>query len=275
MTLMKDAHARSQRLDALPFNRLHGRLLWGSGIGWAMDAMDVGLISFVLVALPESWHVTASDKSWLAAAGFMGMAIGASAGGLIADRRGRRQVFALTLLIYGLATGASALAWGVGALIALRFVVGLGLGAELPVASTLVSEFSPPQLRGRVIVWLEAFWALGWTAAALIGNYVASPAGVFGASGWRWALAIGAAPALYAVFVRRALPESVRFLEAKGRLAEAEAAVQAFERAAEAAPDGPGGAEGGSRTGRGVGGQAGGLGGSRVGGEAARGFGGQ
>jgi putative MFS transporter len=194
-----------------------------------MDAMDVGLISFVLVALPESWNVTATDKSWIASAGFAGMAIGASLGGLIADRLGRRQVFALTLLIYGVATGASALAWSVGALIALRFVVGLGLGAELPVASTLVSEFSPPRIRGRVIVWLEAFWAVGWTAAALVGYYVASPTGAFGAGGWRWALVVGAVPALYAVFVRRSLPESIRFLESRGRFDEAEEAVRAFE----------------------------------------------
>jgi putative MFS transporter len=197
-----------------------------------MDAMDVGLISFVLVALPQSWGITPADKSWIASAGFMGMAIGASVGGLVADRLGRRQVFAMTLLVYGVATGASALAWGVGALIALRFLVGLGLGAELPVASTLVSEFSPPAIRGRVIVWLEAFWALGWTAAALIGYFVASPEGVFGANGWRWALLVGAVPAVYAVFVRRSLPESVRFLEAKGRFGEAEAAVRRFESAA-------------------------------------------
>ncbi|MDR3107076.1 MAG: MFS transporter, partial [Bifidobacteriaceae bacterium] len=233
MTLTQDSHTRSKRLDALRFNRLHGRLLWGSGLGWAMDAMDVGLISFVLVALPTGWNVTATDKSWIASAGFAGMAIGASLGGLIADRLGRRQVFALTLLIYGAATGASALAWGVGALIGLRFVVGLGLGAELPVASTLVSEFSPPRIRGRVIVWLEAFWAVGWTAAALIGYYVASPEGLFGGSGWRWALLIGAVPALYAVFVRRSLPESIRFLESKGRFEEAEQAVRTFEAAAE------------------------------------------
>jgi putative MFS transporter len=194
--------------------------------------MDVGLISFVLVALPQSWGVTPADKSWIAAAGFTGMALGASLGGLVADRLGRRQVFALTLLVYGAATGASALAWSVGALIALRFVVGLGLGAELPVASTLVSEFSPPRIRGRMIVWLEAFWALGWTAAALIGFFVADPAGAFGAGGWRWALLVGAVPAVYAAFVRRSLPESVRFLESKGRFAEAEAAVQEFEHAA-------------------------------------------
>ncbi|MDR1151854.1 MAG: MFS transporter [Bifidobacteriaceae bacterium] len=222
---------RNERLDALPFTREHTRLLVGSGIGWAMDAMDVGLISFVIVQLSAQWNLTAGEKSWIATAGFVGMAVGASLGGLLADRIGRRQVFAITLLIYGLATGASALAWSVGALIVLRFAVGLGLGAELPVASTLVSEFAPPRIRGRVVVWLEAFWAVGWTAAALVGFYVVPS----GANGWRWAFAIGAAPALYAVWLRRSLPESVRFLTRHGRDAEAEAVVARFERAADAA----------------------------------------
>ncbi|MDR0415770.1 MAG: MFS transporter [Propionibacteriaceae bacterium] len=224
----------ASRLDRLPFTRLHGKLLAASGLGWAMDAMDVGLVSFILVALPASWGVGVTEKSWLASAGFAGMAIGASLGGLLADRLGRRQVFAGTLLIYGLATGASALAWSMAALIALRFFVGLGLGAELPVASTLVSELSPTRIRGRVIVWLEAFWAVGWTLAAVIGYTVADPSGPFGGSGWRLALAVGALPALYAVVVRRGLPESARFLESRGRQSEAEAVVAAFERSAAA-----------------------------------------
>lgn len=219
---------RSQRLDRLPFTREHGRLVVGSGVGWALDAMDVGLISFVIAALKVQWGLSAAEMSWIASIGFVGMALGASVGGLLADRVGRRQVFALTLLVYGLATGASALAWSVGALMALRFVVGLGLGAELPVASTLVSEFAPARIRGRVVVVLEAFWAVGWLLAALIG-YLVIPAG---ADGWRWALVIGAVPALYALVVRRGLPESVRFLESAGRTEEAERVVRRFEAAA-------------------------------------------
>jgi putative MFS transporter len=223
---------RLSRLDALPFTREHRKLLVGSGMGWALDAMDVGLISFVLAQLAVTWSLTGTELSWIASSGFIGMAIGASLGGLLADRFGRRQVFAITLLVFGIATGASALAWSVGALIALRFLVGLGLGAELPVASTLVSEFAPPRIRGRVIVLLEAFWAVGWTLAAVIG-FVVVPAS---AEGWRWALAIGAVPALYAAFVRFGLPESVRFLESRGRTAEAETTVQRFERSAGVEP---------------------------------------
>ncbi|MGY1771508.1 MFS transporter [Blastococcus sp. SYSU D00813] len=233
---------RSQRLDRLPFTREHGRLVGGSGIGWALDAMDVGLISFVMAALREEWSLSSTELSWIGSIGFVGMALGATLGGLLADRFGRRQVFALTLLVFGLATGAAALSWSVGALLVFRFLIGLGLGAELPVASTLVSEFAPARLRGRIVVALEAFWAVGWLLAALIGYFVVPRS----ADGWRWALLLGAAPAVYAVVVRRGLPESVRFLELRGRTAEAEAAVQRFERAAGVAspPPAPERAEG-------------------------------
>jgi len=219
---------RSQRLDALPWTRKHSRLLGGSGIGWALDAMDVGLISFVIAQLAVVWKADAAQLSWVASAGFLGMAIGAGVGGLLADKLGRRQVFALTLLVYGVFTGFSALSWSVGALIALRFLVGLGLGAELPIASTLVSEFAPARIRGRIIVILESFWAVGWTASALIGYFVIPTSD----DGWRWALALGAVPAVWAIVVRLRLPESVRFLEAKGRHAEAESIVAEFEDAA-------------------------------------------
>ncbi|KAB1643670.1 MFS transporter [Gulosibacter chungangensis] len=203
------------------------KLLWGSGVGWALDAMDVGLISFVIAALTSQQFATATEAGWIVSVGFVGMAIGASLGGLVADKIGRRQVFALTLLIYGLATGASALSGTVAVLIVFRFVVGLGLGAELPVASTLVSEFAPRKIRGRMVVWLEAFWAVGWICAALIGTFVVPVS----EAGWRWALVIGAVPAIYALVIRMGLPESVRFLESKGKVDEAEAVVRRFEAA--------------------------------------------
>ncbi|MCR2828143.1 MFS transporter [Microbacterium sp. zg.Y909] len=218
----------SERLDRLPFTRPHLRVLTGSGIGWALDAMDVGLISFIIAALAVQWSLEPGETAWIASIGFVGMAIGASLGGLLADRFGRRQVFALTLLVYGIATGASALVGGLAMLLVLRFFVGLGLGAELPVASTYVSEFAPARIRGRLIVILEAFWAVGWTAAALIG-YLVIPGSD---DGWRWAFLIGAIPAVYALIVRWRLPESPRWLERRGRTAEADAIVRTFEDAA-------------------------------------------
>src|SRR5690606_9450711 len=110
-----------------------------------------------------------------------------TAGGWLADRFGRRAVFATTLVVYGVATGASALVSGLAIFMVLRFFVGLGLGAELPVASTLVSELSPTKIRGRLVVALESFWALGWILAAVVGFFVIP----HGENGWRWGLALG------------------------------------------------------------------------------------
>jgi MFS transporter, putative metabolite:H+ symporter len=220
--------SRIERLERLPFSPLHRKFLVVSGLGWAMDAMDVGLISFIMPALARQWQLSTTTLSWVGAVGFVGMALGASVGGSLADRFGRRFVFAGTLLVYGLATALAAASTSVEMLLALRFLIGLGLGAELPVAATLVSEFSPARIRGRLVVILEAFWAVGWILAALVGTFVVSRSD----AGWRWALLVGALPALYSVVVRRSLPESVRFLERRGQHAQAEAVVRQLEASA-------------------------------------------
>ncbi|ATU21002.1 MFS transporter [Bifidobacterium choerinum] len=226
---------RNERLDRLPLNRAHRKLLVASGIGWAFDAMDVGLVSFVVAAIAADPHfnLDAVQKSWVLSIGFIGMAIGAALGGWFADRWGRKTVFTATMVIFGIANGAMAFSWTLAMLLAARFVIGLGLGAELPVASTLVSEFSPAKQRGRITVLLESFWAVGWIVAAAIGYFVIPNTGDWG---WRWALLIGALPLLYAIVARRQLPESVRFLEAQGRDEEAERSVRYFEAASGVEP---------------------------------------
>lgn len=223
------------RLDELPLTRRHASLLGVTGIGWALDAMDIGLISFVMAALIAHWNISSGQASLLGSIGFLGMAVGATFGGRLSDRFGRRHIFALTLLIYGFATGLSALAISFTMLLALRFIVGLGLGAELPVASTYISEFSPRRVRGRMVVILEAFWAIGWIAAALIGTFVVGAS----AEGWRWALAIGCVPAAYALVVRLGLPESVRYLISRGRVQEAEDIVRGLEQSSPLRPGAP------------------------------------
>lgn len=221
---------RNQRLDRLPINRAHKKLLISSGIGWAFDAMDVGLVSFVVAALASDPHfqLSLSERSWVLSIGFVGMAIGAVLGGFLADRIGRKSVFTATLMIFGIASAGMAVSTTLLVLLLARFVIGLGLGAELPVASTLVSEFSPTAYRGRMTVLLESFWAIGWILAAAIGYYVIPGTGDWG---WRWALLIGAAPLLYAIVARVHIPESVRYLESKGLDERAEKAVRYFERA--------------------------------------------
>jgi putative MFS transporter len=190
------------------------KLLLAAGGGWLFDAMDLLLVGTVVAAVGREWHLSKPVVGGIITANLIGMFLGASLSGIVADRFGRRAVFMWTILAYSLLTGVSALAWSAASLALIRFVAGIGLGGELPVASTLVSEFAPKERRGRTIVMLESFWAYGTVLAALIGALVVPTAG------WRVAFLIGLLPALYVFVIRRAIPESPRFLLASGRAAE-------------------------------------------------------
>jgi MFS transporter, putative metabolite:H+ symporter len=203
------------RLDSQPLGAGHWRVTLLCGLGWMFDAMDIGLLSFVVAALAQEWGLTQGQVGVAISVGLVGMFVGAMGSSMLADRYGRKALLMVTLLVYALATGASALAWGYGALLLFRFVTGLGLGGELPVASTLVAEVAPKRQRGRLIVLLESFWAYGWVLAAVIGYLVIRELG------WRIAFVIGALPALYVLVLRRYLPESPRYLLRRGRHAEA------------------------------------------------------
>ena len=157
-----------ERLEKLPVGSFHYKLLAVTGLGWLFDAMDTGLISFVLPILAKDWGLAPEQMGWIGSVGFIGMALGAVISGTIADRIGRKLVFSLTVILYSLATGACALSWNYESLMIFRFLVGFGLGGELPVAATLMTEYAPTKLRGRFIVLLESFWGLGWLAAACI-----------------------------------------------------------------------------------------------------------
>lgn len=183
------------------------KLLLSAGLSWLFDAMDVGLISFVAAALAADWELSKQQLGLLTAIGSVGMAVGAAVAGSLADRYGRRIVLLVTLLIFSAASGLSALAASFAMLCLLRFAAGFGLGGELPVASTLVSESVPPQERGRAVVLLESFWAVGWIAAALIGYFVIP------GFGWRAAFLLGALPCLYAIYLRRTIQEPPAFRE--------------------------------------------------------------
>jgi MFS transporter, putative metabolite:H+ symporter len=234
---MEKVQGLNARLDSLDLGPFHRRLLLVSGLGWMFDAMDVLLIGSILAALGQEWKLDATQRGYVLSVGFLGMFVGAALSGWLADRIGRKVLFQSTLILYSIATGLCALVpsppstdqigTSFAILLVLRFVVGLGLGGELPVASTLVSEFSPARRRGLMVVLLESFWALGAVLAALIA-YLLIPT-----YGWRIAFALGALPAFYVLVLRRGIPESARYLESKGRFAEAEAVVRQVETGVE------------------------------------------
>lgn len=184
----------------------HRRLLLVAGSGWMFDAMDVGILSFIIAALKVDWNLSVEEMGWIGSINSIGMAVGALIFGLMADRIGRKNVFIITLLLFTLGSGASAFATSLTVFLLLRFLIGMGLGGELPVASTLVSESVPAENRGRVVVLLESFWAGGWLIGALISYFVIPE------FGWKWALILSAIPALYALYLRIHLPDSPRFV---------------------------------------------------------------
>ncbi len=126
------------------------RLLVTSGLGWMFDAMDVGLLSFILAALKADWGLTPGQMGWIGAINSIGMAVGAIMFGMMADRIGRKHVFVITLLLFAIASGLSAFATTLAVLMVLRFFIGMGLGGELPVASTYVSERVPAHERDSI-----------------------------------------------------------------------------------------------------------------------------
>lgn len=213
-----------ERLEALPLGRFHYKLLLVTGLDWLFDSMDTGLIAFILPVLAKEWGLAPGQMGLIGSIGLIGMALGAVVSGTIADRIGRKKVFTITVLLYSIASAFCALSWNYQSLLVFRFLVGFGLGGELPVAATLVSEYAPSRVRGRFIVLLESFWGLGWIAAACIAYFFIP------LYGWRMAFLIGALPALYVCLIRMHMPESVRYLLAHGRVGEARQIVVSLER---------------------------------------------
>ena len=213
------------RLDRVPVNRFHTWLLITSGLGWMFDAMDVLLIGFLVTPITKEFTLAPAQVGLVASAGFVGMFLGAAISGRLADRYGRRPIFQATLVLFSIGAVLSAVAPTFELLLAARVIAGLGLGGELPVVATLVSEFSPRAQRGRMIVLLESFWAYGTLAAGLVALFVLPQ------FGWRGAFLVAALPALYVAYLRSALPESPRYLAERGRSAEADAIVRRVERA--------------------------------------------
>lgn len=187
------------------------RLLSSAGIAWLFDAMDVGMISFVIAALGKKWQLDSVSMEWIGSVGSIGMAIGAIFFGAMSDRFGRKDVLILTLLIFSIGSGISAFATGYTMFIIIRFFVGTGLGGELPVASTLVSESVSVAKRGRTVVLLESFWAGGWLLAAIISYFVIP------VWGWRVALLGASLTALYGIYLRYSIHDSFNEVKQNSR----------------------------------------------------------
>jgi putative MFS transporter len=212
------------RLDRLPIGPFHRRVLRLVGMGMFFDSFDNAMMAGVLAALVASGMSTLPLNASFISATFIGLTIGAGTAGLVGDRLGRRFAYQFNLLIFGSMCLAASLAPSMDWLIVIRCVMGIGLGAEYVVGYGMVSEFVPPQRRGRYTALLNLISSSGTFAVALTGF------AVIPWFGWRAMFVIGGIGALWVWWLRRSLPESPRWLEAVGRNAEAETLLRRIEQ---------------------------------------------
>ena len=207
-------------LAGVGYGTFQRKLLFICGLGWAADAMEVLLVSFAMPSMSAEWSLSKAQTSFLATAIFLGMLVGALFWGRLADRIGRKLCFVLTIAVYSLFGGLSALSPSFECFLVLRFLTGIGVGGALPVDYGMFSEYLPPKNRGRRLVFLEAYWALGSILAALIAWLIVPR------FGWRAMFACSALPGFLLLAVRSGVPESPRFLYSRGKIAEARAVLE-------------------------------------------------
>jgi putative MFS transporter len=217
----------ASRMEALPMGSFHRRFIALVSLGGWFDFYDIYMMAYIGVTLQNSGFLTLQQFSTVIAAGFLGMFTGTIIFGMGSDRMGRRSAFVAMLLIYSAFTLAGAFAPSAGWLIALRFFAGIGIGAELVVIDTYVSEMVPSGARGRYVAISQM---TGFTAVPIVAILVRMLAPThFLIDGWRWVMVIGSMGAALAWYFRRRLPESPRWLESRGRHAEAGRIVAELE----------------------------------------------
>ncbi|MGI4943720.1 MAG: MFS transporter [Janthinobacterium lividum] len=214
------------RLDRLPMSGFHRRMLRLIGLGMFFDGFDIYIAASVLGATLRSGFSTLPQNAAFVSVTFLGMMLGSALTGFLGDRYGRRFTYQANLLVFGLASLGAAFAPNMTVLIALRFVMGLGLGAENVVGYSTMTEFVPPAHRGRWLGLVAVFVVTGLPVSALLAW------GMVPLFGWRVMFVLGGIGALLVWRSRKALPESPRWLESVGRLAEAEALMVSIEREA-------------------------------------------
>ncbi len=161
-----------RRLDSAGWNRVHTAITLALGVGWLLDAFEVTIVNNVISALRDLWHLTNVQASWVLSIWFVGIMIGAYVFGYLADRFGRKRLFLLTLLLYGVFTFLTAFAWDYGSFMVLRVLTAVGVGAEYAAINAAISEFIPARHRGKTNATVMNFWSLGAILAALVTLYL-------------------------------------------------------------------------------------------------------
>ena len=216
------------RLDRLAWSRLHTTILLALGAGWLFDSFEVQMFSSAVGPLGDHFGASVLARDALLAVWLTGILLGAPAGGRLTDRFGRRRLFVITLLWYAGFTVATGLTPGLSFVYTFRFLAALGVGAEYAIVNAAIAEFAPARLRGKVNALVMNFWPAGAILAALLAYLLLDTLALSSASSWRYMFILGGLIALIVLYFRRRIPESPRWLAARGRHAEAAAIVAAI-----------------------------------------------
>lgn len=185
------------------------KIMWASIIGYAMDGLDVLILSFAMAAIVSEFGLTLGEGGLIATYTLIGTVLGGYLFGIFADYFGRVHTFSLTIIIFSIFTGACAFADNVTHLNILRFLAGLGLGGEYGIGMTLVSETWPAAKRARATAGV----AMGWQAGAVLAAILAAV--VLPDYGWRGLFLVGVIPALLAAWARHGIKEPPMWVKRK------------------------------------------------------------
>ncbi len=210
-------------LEDVELNGFHRLMTIRSGGGWIMDGYVLSIIGVAMIQFSSALNLDDFWQGMVAASALLGIAVGGFLGGWLTDRLGRRKLYFVPPLLFIFCSLAQLWAESGEALFMLRFLIGIGVGIEYPVAGSLLTEFLPKKYRGPRLSLLTTLWFVGAALAYIVGNYILANSG---SEGWRLVLASSAVIGLFLLLVRLGTPESPRWLLGKGRAAEAERVIQ-------------------------------------------------
>jgi putative MFS transporter len=212
------------RIERLPTSWWHVKTRIIVGVATFFDAFDAIAIATVLPVLVPMWKLTPPDIGFMISAGYVGQLIGALLFGWIGERFGRMPAMIGSIAVFAVMSLVCAFAWDYNSLLWFRTLQGIGLGGEVPVAATYISELTRARNRGRFVLLYELVFPIGLVAVSFTSVWVVPHLG------WQWMFYIGALPAIMALFLRVLLPESPRWLAVHGHAAQADAALSLIER---------------------------------------------
>lgn len=209
-------------LESAELRSFHRRITILSAAGVFLDGFDLTVIAVALPFLIRQWSIPPDLIGVVAASAIFGMLVGSLIFGHLTDRLGRKAMYMFDLVFFVVFAALTALSQNILELLIFRFLLGIGIGADYPISTTLLAEFVPAKTRGMFVALLGATWFFG-AMCAYIAGYLLLP---LGPDAWRWMLGIGAIIALIVIFFRATIPESPRWFASRGRIDEANAVLR-------------------------------------------------